>query len=101
MPELHVLVPRGPEWITREKTVLRAVFEAAGEIGAERVSLRRCDVYAIGIYLKEESSKKLVYIDVDWRLGERRIKEHIICSAAPSSRSIKEGFGGLQFVIRP
>jgi len=82
MAELLILVPRSPEWAERERTVMRAAVEAARELGAEKVLARRCDVYAIGVYLKEDLNKRLVYIDWDRGWDWRRIKNHLVSSAA-------------------
>ena len=96
MLELSVLVPRGREWDARERTVLRAAVEAAREIGADRILSRRCDVYAIGIYLKDDASKRLVYIDFERSWSSDRIREHIVSSVP---RRERDGIGGLKLVL--
>jgi len=97
MRELHVLVPRGPEWDMRGKAVLRAVIEAAEELGAERIHTRRCEVYSIGVYLKEGDSKRLVYIDFDGNLSPDRIRSYIVSSAP--RKDMEEYAGGFQVVF--
>jgi hypothetical protein len=97
MSELCVLVPRDSEWDARERIVLRAAVEAAKEIGAEKILSRRCDVYAIGVYLKDGASKRLVYIDFDRSWSSDRIRDHIVSSAP--RKSMEDYVGGLQVVF--
>ena len=97
MLELCVLVPRNPEWDARERTVLRATVEAAKMIGAEKILSRRCDVYAIGVYLKNGASKRLVYVDFDRSWSSDRIRDHIVSSVP--RKSMKGCVGGLQLVF--
>jgi hypothetical protein len=63
--ELLVLAPldlRRPE---RERAVMQAVIEAAETLGADRIVMRRGNVYSTGVYLKNGKEKALLYNDWD------------------------------------
>ena len=63
---------------------MQAVIEAAEAVGAEKVVIRRSNVYSTGVYLKNEKGKSLLYNDWDKDWNWKKIYRKMISSIKPA-----------------
>lgn len=70
----------------RERIVMQAVIEAAEAVGAERIVMRRGNVYSTGVYLKNGGRKALLYNDWEKDWSRRKVYENMMASLQFSSR---------------
>ena len=84
--ELLVLASRYIKQPERERVVMQSVIEAAEAVGAERIVMRRGNVYSTGVYLKDGGSKSLVYNDWEKDWSRRKVYENMLASLQFSPR---------------
>ena len=78
--EFLVLASRYIKQPERERVVMQAVIEAAEAVGAERIVMRRGNVYSTGVYLKDAGKKSLLYNDWDKDWSRRKVYENVMAS---------------------
>lgn len=83
--ELLILASRYIKQPEREKVVMQAVIEAAEAIGADKVVIRRGNVYSSGVYLKDGKDSVLLYNDWDKDWDWRRIFDTMMATVRFSS----------------
>jgi len=84
--EFLVLASRYIKQPERERVVMQAVIEAAEAVGAERIVMRRGNVYSTGVYLNDGGRKSLLYNDWEKNWSRRKVYENMIASLHSSPR---------------
>ncbi len=85
--EFMVLSSRFKRQIERERVVMQAVIEAAEAAGAEKIVVRRGDVYSTGVYVTDGRDNAIIYNDWEKTWNWKKIYEHIMAAikTKPSS----------------
>ena len=78
--EFLVLASRYIKQPERERIVMQAVIEAAEAVGAERIVMRRGNVYSTGVYLNDGGRKSPLYNDWEKNWSRRRVYENMMAS---------------------